>query len=147
MKTKTILLLIASSLLLLACTDKGTDASEKKDAPKAQDCQIQTDGTVKVLKPKAGEVYSLGDSITVFFAAKYAMGAGFRVLYFPNEDARPVDLGTESVGPESPDGKECYSVTLHLNKDLETSKKAWIKVQDYNSASVSGISENFELQK
>ena len=55
------------SLFLMASFIVACDSGSSSDTDKeeVEDCSIDTDGTVKVFSPKGGEVFHIGDSITV----------------------------------------------------------------------------------
>lgn len=120
------------------------DSSEAKEE---DDCTIDTDGTVKVFYPKGEEVFHIGDTITVKYGAKYADGAGFKILYYFDDVSLPESLTSESVGPEAPKGDQCYTEKVVLTgDDFPTSDEAYIRVCDYNSCgSVGGNSKIFQV--
>jgi hypothetical protein len=136
------------SLFLMASFIVACDSGSSSDTDKeeVEDCSIDTDGTVKVFSPKGGEVFHIGDSITVKWGAKYADGTDFRILYYFDEESQALDLTEESVGPEAPKGDQCYSVQVVLDgDDFPASNAAFITVRDYSNGSVSGKSKSFQV--
>src|SRR5574344_808426 len=141
-KLKWFLLFLTASFIV-AC-DSGSSSNADKE--EEDDCTIDTDGTLQVFSPKGGEVFHIGDSITVKYGAKYADGTGFRILYYFDEESQALDLTEESVGPEAPKGDQCYSVQVVLDgDDFPASDAAFITVRDYSNGSVSGKSKSFQV--
>ena len=141
-KLKWFLLFLTASFIV-AC-DSGSSSNADKE--EEDDCTIDTDGTVQVFSPKGGEVFHIGDTITVKYGAKYADGTGFRILYYFDSESQGIDLTEESVGPEAPKGDQCYSVQVVLDgDDFPASDAAFITVRDYSNGSVSGKSKSFQV--
>jgi len=141
-KLKWFLLFLTASFIV-AC-DSGSSSNADKE--EEEDCTIDTDGTVQVFSPKGGEVFHIGDTITVKYGAKYADGTGFRILYYFDSESQGIDLTEESVGPEVPKGDQCYTEKVVLaGEDFPTSEEAYIRVRDYSNGSVAGNSKNFQV--
>jgi hypothetical protein len=135
-------LLSLFALAFMAC-DSGSSSNSE-----AYDCTMTEEG-VKVFFPEGGESFNMGDTITVIFGANYANAGGFRVLYKADVDSNGVDLSEESVGPDAPEGSECYEVSVALSADMGViaSEKAFIRVQAYNSAATRGDSKTFVVKE
>jgi len=136
-----------SLLSLLSIAFMACDSDSSSNA-KEYDCTMTEEG-VKVLAPEGGESFSIGDTVTVVFGANYANAGGFRVLYKADVDSNGVDLSEESVGPDAPEGSECYEVSVALSEDrgVVASNKAFIRVQTYNSAATRGDSKTFTVKE
>ncbi len=137
-----ILLLSLLSIAFVACdSDSSSNAKE-------YDCTMTEEG-VKVFFPEGGETFNVGDSITVVFGAKYDNAGGFHVYYKADADSDNVELFGESVGPEAPDGSECYEVTAVLSADMGIipSDNAFIRVAAYNLTKVRGDSKTFTVEE
>lgn len=148
MKTKMLKTKMLASLItgLTAVAFLAACGEDKPSAADEDDCFVKA-GVVKVFSPRGGEVFHVGDTITVKFAANYGMGTGFRIRYYAG-DLAPVDLTEESVGPEAPDGKRCYEEKVVLKASISgfvASDEAYIRVHDYSSQTVGDDSKTFKV--
>ena len=146
-------LFLLSSLVLafVACdsdSSSNSDNNSSSSSSKEYDCTMTAEG-VKVLAPEGGETFSIGDTITVVFGANYANAGGFHVYYKADVDSNRVDLFAGSVGPEGPDGSECYEVTAILSADMGViaSDNAFIRVEAYNWGVIRGDSKTFTVKE
>ena len=137
------LFLLSSLVLAFVACDSDTSSNSE-----AYDCTMTEEG-VKIFSPEGGETFAIGDEFTVVFGANYANAGGFRVLYKADVDSNSIDLFEESVGPDAPEGSECYEVKVTLSADmgLVASENAFIRVQAYNSAAIRGDSKTFTVKE
>ncbi|MCQ2054184.1 MAG: hypothetical protein MJY82_02705 [Fibrobacter sp.] len=138
-------MMMASTLAFLACGDDSSSssgaepdssASEKSSEDKSSkedtklDCSV-TDG-VKVVSPKEGDSFKVGDTITVVFGSDMDFG-GFGIEYRYDDGAEKVGLLDESYDGVV-DGKTCNEVKVVLDEDLgvEPADDAYIRVYPYS---------------
>lgn len=135
-------LILASSLAFLAC---GDDESSTGPDNSSADCSV-TDG-VKVVSPKGGEEFKIGDKITVIYGSD-VQGSGYRFVFKKSEDDMGTDLLEESAGPEKPDGKTCYEQEVTLSEDLvEATSTAIIRVIPYENTKKGANSGTFKVKE
>ena len=131
---------LTAAAFLAACGD------DKPNTAVEDDCLVSA-GVVKLFSPRGGEVFKVGDTITVKYAANYSMGTGFRIRYYAG-DLAAIDLTEESVGPEAPDGKRCYEEKVVLDPSIDgftASDEAYIRIHDYSSQTVGDNSKIFKV--
>lgn len=143
-------LTFAATTSFLACSDDDSSSpSEPKDdsspvqnsTSEKFDCTV-TDG-VKVVSPKGGETFKMGDTITVVFGSDISAG-GFGIVFKTNLEDKGYDMTETSVGPESPDGKSCYTERVVLSDDYaEPTKSALIRVYPYAKQAKGANSKEF----
>ncbi|MCQ2105374.1 MAG: hypothetical protein MJZ26_06250 [Fibrobacter sp.] len=147
---------------LVACDDSSSASSE--DSPKsssskeisssseegssnlpALDCSVSNG--VKVVAPKEGESFKMGETITVIYGSD-VQGSGYRFVFKTSEDDEGVDMLEESAGPEEPDGKTCYEQKVKLTEDVaEPTETAIIRVIPYEQTRKAGNSATFKVTK
>ncbi len=109
----------------------------------ASECSV-TDG-VKVVYPKGGETFKMGDTITVVYGSD-VQGSGYRFVFKTSEDDVGLDMLEESAGPETPDGKTCYEQKVVLTKDVaEATETAIIRVVPYEKTAKGANSGRFKV--
>lgn len=128
--------------------DGSSSASTAKSSSSvsAAECALSSDG-VKVVLPAGGETFKLGDSVTVVYGAKYSNAGSFDILYYPNSSATGISVVSTSVGPDSPDGTECYTEKVLLSDTLSVSNSAFFRVRAYSKGTVRGDSKTFTVTK
>lgn len=151
-----ILPIAVAAFALVACDssssssdDGNSSASTAKSSSSvnAADCALSEDG-VKVVLPAGGETFAIGDSMTIVFGAKYNNAGSFDVLFFADSSATGLSMFSTSVGPESPDGTECYTVKALLSDSTAAvSSKAFVRVKAYNKGTIRGDSKAFTVTK
>lgn len=111
-----------------ASEDSSSDNSSKEETK--FDCSV-TDG-VKVVSPKEGDSFKVGDTITVVFGSDMDFG-GFGIEYRYDDGAEKVGLLDESYDGVV-DGKTCNKVKVVLDEDLgvEPADDAYIRVYPYS---------------
>lgn len=120
-------------------SDSKTPASESS----SYDCSVK-DG-VKVVYPKGGESFKMGDKIKVVYGSD-VKGSGYRFVFKTSEDDAGLDMLEESAGPESPDGKTCYEQEVVLSDDFaEASETAIIRVIPYEKTAKAANSGTFKV--
>lgn len=134
-------LILASSLAFFACDDS-TSADDGSDF----DCSV-TDG-VKVVSPKGGETFKVGETIKVVFGSDMDFG-GFGVELRYDEGAKKVNLLDESIDDAKIDGKTCneYSIKLDSKRGVKAADDAYIYVYPYSKASKAGKSGTFKVKE
>lgn len=133
-------LILASSLAFFACDDT-TSADNGSDF----DCSVS--GGVKVVSPKGGEEFKIGDKLTVVYGSD-VQGSGYRFVFKASEDDMGTDLLDESAGPEQPDGKSCYEQEVVLSKGLvEPTSTAIIRVIPYENTKKGANSGTFKVKE
>lgn len=133
-------LILASSLAFFACDDT-TSADNGSDF----DCSVS--GGVKVVSPKGGEEFKIGDKLTVVYGSD-VQGSGYRFVFKASEDDMGTDLLDESAGPEQPDGKSCYEQVVVLSKGLvEPTSTAIIRVIPYENTKKGANSGTFKVKE
>ena len=134
-------LILASSLAFLACDDS-TSADNGSD----YDCSV-TDG-VKVVSPKAGDVFKVGETIKVVFGSDMDFG-GFGVELRYDGGAEKVSLLDESIDDAKIDGKTCneYSIKLDAKRGVVATDDAYISVYPYSKQSKAGKSGTFKVKE
>lgn len=136
-------LILASSLAFFACGDDESSTGPSNND--TADCSV-TDG-VKVVSPKGGEEFQIGDKITVVYGSD-VQGSGYRFVFKASEDDMGVDLLEESAGPEKPDGKTCYEQEITLSEDLvEATSSAIIRVIPYENTKKGANSGTFKVKE
>lgn len=120
-------------------SDSKTPASESS----SYDCSVK-DG-VKVVYPKGGESFKMGDKIKVVYGSD-VKGSGYRFVFKTSEEDAGLDMLEESAGPESPDGKTCYEQEVVLSDDFaEASETAIIRVIPYEKTAKAANSGTFKV--
>lgn len=138
---------VAATLALMACGDDSSSASSEEPSSSssadALDCSVS--GGVKVVAPKAGESYKMGDTVTVVYGSD-VMGSGYRFLFKTSEEDAGQDMLEESAGPEEPDGKTCYEQKVVLSEDFAApSETAIIRVVPYEKTAKAANSASFKV--
>lgn len=148
-------LILASSLAFFACGDDSSSSSAsgepESSESKAQssdsdfDCSV-TDG-VKVVSPKGGETFKLGDTITVVFGSDMDFG-GFGIELRFDDGAKKANLLEEAIDGVV-DGKTCneQKVVLSEEFDVEPAADAYIYVYPYSKQAKAGKSGTFEVKE
>lgn len=133
-------LILASSLAFLACDDS-TSADNGSDF----DCSV-TDG-VKVVSPKGGEEFKVGETIKVVFGSDMDFG-GFGVELRFDEGAKKVNLLEESIDDAVIDGKTCNEYSIKLDAEgIVAADDAYIYVYPYSKQSKAGKSGTFKVKE
>ena len=109
-----------NSKLAVRCVLEGGGSDEshsgsEQSVEEALDCSV-TDG-VKVVSPKEGESFKVGETITVIYGSD-VQGSGFRFVFKTSEDDMGVDLFDKSEGVENPNGQWCYMQDVTLSADI-----------------------------
>ena len=131
-------LILAGSLAFLACDDT-TSADNSSDF----DCTVS--GGVKVVSPKKGDSFKMGDTITVIYGSD-VQGSGYRFVFKTSEEDGGLDMLEESAGPLKPDGKKCYEQKVVLTEDVaEPTKTAIIRVVPYEQTAKGANSGTFKV--
>lgn len=127
--------------------DGSSSASTAKSSSSvsAAECALSSDG-VKVVLPAGGETFKLGDSVTIVYGAKYSNAGSFDILYY-SDSATGISVVPMSVGPQSPDGTECYTEKVFLSDALSASNAAFFRVKAYNKPTLRGDSKTFTVTK
>ncbi len=119
------------------------EVSSSSENSEVTDCSVK-DG-VKVFAPKGGELFKLGDTITVVYGSDVE-GSGYRFVFKTSEDDMGMDLLDESVGPTQPDGKTCYEQKVVLKSDdVDFAESAVIRVIPYEKTSKGANSGTFKI--
>lgn len=107
------------------------------------DCSV-TDG-VKVVSPKGGESFKVGETITVIYGSD-VQGSGFRFVFKTSEDDMGVDLFDKSEGVENPNGQWCYTQDVTLSADIVgDASTGIIRVVPYENSSKGANSGAFKI--
>jgi hypothetical protein len=108
------------------------------------DCSV-TDG-VKVVSPKGGEAFKVGETIKLVFGSDMDFG-GFGVELRFNGGAQKVNLLDESIDNAVIDGETCneYSIKLDAELGVVAASDAYIYVYPYSKQSKAGRSEIFKV--
>ena len=124
-------------------TKNSSDSKTPASSDNAYDCSV-TDG-VKVVYPKGGESFKMGDKIKVVYGSD-VKGSGYRFVFKTSEDDAGLDMLEESAGPESPDGKTCYEQEVVLSDDFaEATETAIIRVIPYEKTAKAANSGTFKV--
>ena len=133
-------LILAGSLAFLACDDT-TSADNSSDF----DCTVS--GGVKVVSPKGGEEFKIGDKVTVVYGSD-VQGSGYRFVFKTSDEDIGKDLLDGSAGPETPDGKKCYEQEIVLDKDIvKATSTAIIRVIPYENTKKGANSGTFKVKE
>lgn len=109
------------------------------------DCSV-TDG-VKVVSPKGGESFKVGETITVIYGSD-VQGSGFRFVFKTSEDDMGVDLFDKSEGVENPNGQWCYMQDVTLSADIVgDASTGIIRVVPYENSSKGANSGKFKISE
>ena len=154
---------VLAAVALTACDDSSSASSDDKTSSSSEkttnssdsktpasesssyDCSV-TDG-VKVVYPKGGESFKMGDKIKVVYGSD-VKGSGFRFVFKTSESDAGLDMLEESAGPESPDGKTCYEQEVVLSDDFaEATETAIIRVIPYEKTAKAANSGTFKVTK
>jgi len=131
---------VSAAFMFVACDDSSS-ASANDD--EKLDCSV-SDG-VKVVSPKKGDSFKMGETITVVYGSN-VQGSGYRFVFKTSEEDAGVDMLEESAGPEKPDGKTCYEQKVKLTEDVaEPTETAIIRVIPYEKTSKAGNSATFKV--
>lgn len=135
-------LILASSLAFFACDD----STSADNGSGSADCSV-TDG-VKVVSPKAGDVFKVGETIKVVFGSDMDFG-GFGVELRYDGGAEKVSLLDESIDDAKIDGKTCneYSIKLDAKRGVVATDDAYISVYPYSKQSKAGKSGTFKVKE
>ena len=138
---------LLASAFLMGCGSSSSSANDENSSSSydSKDCTLSEDG-IKILLPSGGEEYTIGDSVTIVFVAKYANAGGFSVLYKASEDDKGADLFKNSVGDDAPDGTACTEVKALLSDKLTASTEASIFVKAYNAPKIRATSNTFTVK-
>lgn len=124
-------------------TPSSSTTSSSSDGTTAYDCTV-ADG-VKVVYPKGGEKFKMGDTITVVYGAKIE-DSGFCFKFKLDESDLGVDMLDGSAGPEVGDGKTCYKQEVVLTSDVaEVTETAIIRVHPYSRQNKGANSGTFQV--
>ena len=136
-------LVLASSLAFFACG--GDDESSTGPSNDTADCSV-TDG-VKVVSPKGGEEFKVGETIKVVFGSDINF-AGFGIELRYNDGAEQVNLLDDAVDATI-DGKTCneFSVKLDAERGVVATDDAYIFVYAYAKQSKFGKSGTFKVKE
>ena len=134
-----------AAFMFTACDDSSSASSD--DGKVSYDCTVK-DG-VKVVYPKGGESFKMGETITVIYGSD-VQGSGYRFLFKTSEEDAGVDMLPESAGPESPDGKTCYETKVTFigdgdDQNAEPSETAIIRVIPYEKTAKAANSGTFKV--
>ena len=137
-------LILASSLAFFACGDDESSTGPSNND--TADCSV-TDG-VKVVSPKGGEEFKVGETIKVVFGSDMDFG-GFGVELRFDEGAKKVNLLEESIDDAVIDGKTCneYSIKLDSKRGVKAADDAYIYVYPYSKQSKAGKSGTFKVKE
>ena len=134
-------LILASSLAFFACDD----STSADNGSGSADCSV-TDG-VKVVSPKAGDVFKVGETIKVVFGSDMDFG-GFGVELRFDEGAKKVNLLDESIDDAVIDGKTCNEYSIKLDAEgIVAADDAYIYVYPYSKQSKAGKSGTFKVKE
>lgn len=149
---------VAASFGFVACSDDSSSSPSENTNDSSSSVESSTDSEdvaldcsvsdgVKVVKPAAGDVFKMGDTITVVYGSD-VQGSGYRFLFKTSEDDAGQDMLEESAGPEEPDGKTCYVQKVVLSGDDDVaapSDAAIIRVIPYEKTSKGANSAAFKV--
>ena len=100
---------------------------------------------MKVVYPKGGESFKMGDKIKVVYGSD-VKGSGYRFVFKTSEEDGGYDMLEESAGPMKPDGKKCYEQKVVLTEDVaEPTKTAIIRVVPYEQTAKGANSGTFKV--
>ena len=89
-----------SAAFMFAACDDSSSASSNDEPSASNDCSVE-DG-VKVVSPKKGDSFKMGDTITVIYGSD-VQGSGYRFVFKTSEEDAGLDMLEESAGPMKPD--------------------------------------------
>lgn len=136
-------LILASSLAFFACGDDESSTGPSNN--ETADCSV-TDG-VKVVSPKDGEEFQIGETIKVVFGSDMDFG-GFGVELRFDEGAKKVNLLEESIDDAVIDGKTCNEYSIKLDAEgIVAADDAYIYVYPYSKQSKAGKSGTFKVKE
>lgn len=136
-------LILASSLAFFACGDDESSTGPSNND--TADCSV-TDG-VKVVSPKGGEEFKVGETIKVVFGSDMDFG-GFGVELRFDEGAKKVNLLEGSIDDAVIDGKTCNEYSIKLDaEDIVAADDAYIYVYPYSKQSKAGKSGTFKVKE
>ena len=122
---------------------KDPASSESTKDKESYDCSVK--GGVKVVYPKGGESFKMGDKIKVVYGSD-VNGSGYRFVFKTSEKDLGLDMLEESAGPESPDGKTCYEQEVVFSDDFaEATETAIIRVIPYENTPKAANSGTFKV--
>lgn len=132
-----------SAAFMFAACDDSSSASSNDEPSASDDCSVE-DG-VKVVSPKKGDSFKMGDTITVIYGSD-VQGSGYRFVFKTSEEDGGLDMLEESAGPMKPDGKKCYEQKVVLTEDVaEPTKTAIIRVVPYEQTAKGANSGTFKV--
>jgi hypothetical protein len=132
-----------SAAFMFAACDDSSSASSNDDSSASNDCSVE-DG-VKVVSPKKGDSFKMGDTITVIYGSD-VQGSGYRFVFKTSEEDGGLDMLEESAGPLKPDGKKCYEQKVVLTEDVaEPTNTAIIRVVPYEQTAKGANSGTFKV--
>ena len=130
---------VSAAFMFAACDDSSSASGEES----VGDCSVE-DG-VKVVSPKKGDSFKMGDTITVVYGSD-VQGSGYRFVFKTSEEDGGYDMLEESAGPMKPDGKKCYEQKVVLTEDVaEPTKTAIIRVVPYEQTAKGANSGTFKV--
>jgi uncharacterized protein (TIGR02145 family) len=115
------------------------------------DCSVRNG--IKIVSPKSGDMFHIGDTITVIYGADIE-DSGYRFVFKTSEESVGIDLFDESMEPSNIDGNTCNEQKVVLRQDIvEETSTGIIRVIPYsktnkgiNSATFIVASQNKILQ-
>ena len=132
-----------SAAFMFAACDDSTSANSNDEPAVTADCSV-SDG-VKVVSPKNGDSFKMGETITVIYGSD-VQGSGYRFVFKTSEEDAGIDMLEESAGPEKPDGKTCYEQKVTLPADVaEPTETAIIRVIPYEKTAKAANSGTFKV--
>lgn len=137
-------LLAMSFVALVGCGEE--TAGSNGDDEVAFDCTV-SDG-IKVVSPKGGETFKVGDTIEVVFGVDVLDGS-YVIEYRVTEDDMGFSLTENSIPKENVtvDGKTCNTVEVVLSSDVvDPSDEAVIVVRPYAEKGL-GKSKKFKVEE
>ena len=133
-------LILASSLAFFAC---GDDESSTGPDSSTAECSV-TEG-VKVVSPKGGETFKVGETINVAFCSDMDFG-GFGVELRYEDGTKSVNLLDETIDDAKIDGKTVNEYKIAL-EGVKANDAAFIYVYPYSKQSKAGKSGTFKVKE
>ena len=134
-------LILASSLAFFACG--GDDESSTGPDNGTAECSV-TEG-VKVVSPKGGETFTVGETINVAFCSDMDFG-GFGVELRYEDGSKSVNLLDESIDDATIDGKTVNEYKIAL-EGVKATDAAYIYVYPYAKQAKAGKSGSFKVKE
>ena len=133
-------LILASSLAFFAC---GDDESSTGPDNGTAECSV-TEG-VKVVSPKGGETFKVGETITVAFCSDMDFG-GFGIELRYEDGSKPVNLLDETIEDATIDGKTVNEYKVAL-EGVKATDEAFVYVYPYSKQAKAGTSGTFKVKE